>query len=110
MLLVEFMGEQLGYQICLGKTYKTGKIYQITIKYTKRKIDQTAIKYTNIFDCKTLKIDPNRDFDFEKYAMWQTCIPVLYVAKIMNGVLSTFFARGATVSASAAFVAHFLVH
>jgi hypothetical protein len=42
---------------------KRGKIYQITMKYTKwrqsipngRKIDQTAINYTNVFHFKTLQ-------------------------------------------------------
>jgi hypothetical protein len=29
------------------------------------KIDQLAIKYTNLFHCKTLKIYPNWDFGFE---------------------------------------------
>jgi hypothetical protein len=48
---------------------KTGKIYQMTLKYTKwpqkmpngHKIDQTAIKCTNFFHCKTLQ---NWDFWF----------------------------------------------
>jgi hypothetical protein len=46
-----------GCQIFLGATYQNGKIYQMTINYTKQpqnilkglKIDQMAINYTNIF-------------------------------------------------------------
>jgi hypothetical protein len=42
---------------------KRGKIYQVTLKYTRvpqnipndRRIDQMAIKYTNIFHAKTLQ-------------------------------------------------------
>jgi hypothetical protein len=49
---------------------KTGKIYQITTKYTKCpqsvpntcKIDQMSIKYTNIFLCKTLQKLPKFGF------------------------------------------------
>jgi hypothetical protein len=45
----------------LVKLTKTGKFYQITLKYSKwpqnipkgRKIDQMAIKHTNIFHCKS---------------------------------------------------------
>jgi hypothetical protein len=54
---------------------KTGKIYQITIKYTQcpqnipngSKIDLMVIKYTNISHCKTLQNLPK----LEKYAIWQ---------------------------------------
>jgi hypothetical protein len=49
---------------------KRGKIYQIIIKYSEwlqniqncRKIDQMAIKYTNIFHCKTLQSLPKLEF------------------------------------------------
>jgi hypothetical protein len=48
---------------------KTGKLCQLTIKYTKLPqntyIDQMAIKYTNIFHYKILQIYPNWDFWFE---------------------------------------------
>jgi hypothetical protein len=42
------------------KIYQHVQIKQITTKYTKwlqngRKIDQMAVKYTNIFHCKALK-------------------------------------------------------
>jgi hypothetical protein len=54
----------------LAQHTKTGEIYQITTTYTKwsqnrpngRKIDQTAIKYTNIFHCKSLKKLPKSGF------------------------------------------------
>jgi hypothetical protein len=58
---------------------KLGKIYQMTIKYTKvpqdipndRKIDQMAIKYTNIFHSKTLQNFPKLVFLVLKI-IWQT--------------------------------------
>jgi hypothetical protein len=57
------------------------KIYHITIKFTKcpqnilncGKIDQKAIKYTNIFHCKSLQILPKLGFLVWKYAIWQPC-------------------------------------
>jgi hypothetical protein len=49
---------------------KTGKMYQITLKFTKlaqnlltcSKIDRMAIKYANIFHCKTLQNLPSLEF------------------------------------------------
>jgi hypothetical protein len=59
---------------------KTGKKYQITRIYTKRpqnipngrKIDEMAIKYTNIFfHCKSLQNLPKLIFLVRKSAIWQ---------------------------------------
>jgi hypothetical protein len=58
---------------------KWGKIYQITITYTKcphnipngNKINRMAIKYTSIFHYKTLLNLPKSRFLVRKYAIWQ---------------------------------------
>jgi hypothetical protein len=58
---------------------KRGKIYQITIKYTKwpqnipncRKVDPMAIKYSNIFHCKTLQNLPKMVILVWKQIIWQ---------------------------------------
>jgi hypothetical protein len=69
-----------GCQIFLGTPYQNGENrYQITINYTKWpqnipngcKIDPMAIKYTNIFYCKTLQNLPKLGFLFSKYTIWQ---------------------------------------
>jgi hypothetical protein len=61
---------------------KTGKMNQITIKFTKcpqnisnaSKIDQKVIKYTSIFHCKFLQNLPKSWFLVWKYAIWQPWI------------------------------------
>jgi hypothetical protein len=58
---------------------KLGKYTKLNIKYTKwpqnipniRKIYQKAIKYTNIFHCKSLQNWPELLFFVWKYAIWQ---------------------------------------
>jgi hypothetical protein len=58
---------------------KLGKIYQITMKYTKwpqnipngRTIDQMALKYRNICHCKSLHNLPKLGFLVWKYTIWQ---------------------------------------
>jgi hypothetical protein len=61
------------------KHTKTGKIDQITTKYSKCplivpngcKIDQVSIKYTKNFHYKTLQKYPNFDYCL-KYTIWQS--------------------------------------
>jgi hypothetical protein len=54
-------------------------MFQMTLRYTKllqnipndRKIDQLGIKYTNIFNCKTLQNLPKLGFLVSKNTIWQ---------------------------------------
>jgi hypothetical protein len=63
---------------------KREKYTKLTLKCTKwpqyipngRKIDQMAIKYTNIFRCKSLKNLPKRLILVRKNAIWQPCVAV----------------------------------
>jgi hypothetical protein len=67
---------------------ETGKIYQVTIKYPQwqqnipngRKIDQMAIKYTNIFHCKTLQNLKTWDFWFENMPSGNPGPKVIFLA------------------------------
>jgi hypothetical protein len=53
----------------------TKKIYQMAATMaTGRKVDQMAIKYTNVFHCKTLKKFPKLWFLVLKYTIWQPCV------------------------------------
>jgi hypothetical protein len=72
------------------KIPKRGKIYQMITKCTKlpqkipngRKIDQTAKKYTNIFNCKTLHNLPKLGFLVWKYTIWQPWQEVIVVLQV----------------------------
>jgi hypothetical protein len=87
----------------------------MTIKYSKLsqiipnggKIDQMAIKYTNIFHCKTLQNLPKLRFLVWIYTIWQPCcVQVLFplkrwLSRFLNGLESlsrsewvTFFFDG----------------
>jgi hypothetical protein len=74
-----------GCQIFLGTTHQNGQMYQKGGKYTKwpynmpigRKIDQIAIKYTNIFHCETLQNLPKLGFLVRKETIWRAGFSVL---------------------------------
>jgi hypothetical protein len=74
------------------------KKYQITIKYTQWpqnisngcKIDEMAMKYTNIYHCKFLQNLPKLGFLVRKYAIWQPCGKTRKVTKDRKKVYSHF--------------------
>jgi nuclear transport factor 2 (NTF2) superfamily protein len=77
----QFLKSRQGCQIFLGTKYQNGKMYQITVSYTKcpwsitkdRKMDKVSIKYTIIFHCKTLQNLPKFGFLVWKQTIWQPC-------------------------------------
>jgi hypothetical protein len=57
------------FQMTISPNTTYQKIFQMTIKSTK--LDQMAIKYTNIFRCKPLQNLPKFGFLVGKFATWQ---------------------------------------
>jgi hypothetical protein len=86
LISLEMVGCSLGGRSVPGlpgfswyKIPKWGKIYQISMNYTKcpwnitedRKMVQVSIKYSNIFHCKNLQNLPKFGFLVWKQTIWQ---------------------------------------
>jgi hypothetical protein len=72
---------------------KTGKIFQITTKYTKWQqniSNSSEIRQMDIFHCKTFQNLPKFVFLFCKYTIWQHCI-ILSLETILRKILENHF-------------------